>query len=66
MNLFECCRTCERRQVGCHGSCVEYNAARKALSALNKKKRAEQRGYIERMSALETSLRSMGVKLKQR
>lgn len=56
MSLFECCHTCQRRHVGCHGDCSDYNAAKKKNNA---KKREEQRGYIEYVGRMQANMQRL-------
>lgn len=36
------CLNCEKRIVGCHGSCEDYKVFRKDLDAQNKRRREEK------------------------
>lgn len=36
---IKCCYKCEKRHVGCHGSCEDYLRERKALDEFNEEQR---------------------------
>lgn len=41
MNLFECCKNCNDRHLGCHGTCERYLEDRAKLDEINRVKNAE-------------------------
>lgn len=65
-DFYKCCRGCERRHIGCHADCKDYNGARKNAAVYNAKRREERRGYIEAAGMLEANLQRMGVRIKQK
>lgn len=46
MKLFEECRRCDRRHVGCHANCHSYIRDRKRLDKIKAKQRSDN-DYIE-------------------
>ena len=39
MRLFDCCRYCEDRVVGCHSTCEKYISAKTKHDEINKRRR---------------------------
>jgi len=48
MKLFEECRFCDKRYVGCHANCLTYIRDRKLLDEVKAKQRADNDyiGYV--------------------
>lgn len=52
------CKDCERREVGCHAECPEYQAFRKALDKWNRDAREEEeRGVDADKMLIENTLK---------
>lgn len=49
MNLYQCCYKCEKRKLGCHGTCTDYKNDRAKNDEINdiKALRRDSDGYIK-------------------
>ena len=55
MKLFEECRYCDRRYVGCHANCPDYLRDKKRLDEV----RAKQRSYNDYIWYCVSAIRNM-------
>lgn len=44
---FHCCKDCRNREVGCHGSCEEYQSAKQERDRQMAQERQDKQGFIE-------------------
>lgn len=54
-----CCKDCQKRHIGCHGSCPEYIAQAKAASAERERLRKQKKGENEADAVLHIAARKM-------
>ena len=47
IRYFHCCKDCQKREVGCHGSCEEYLESKQGRDRLIEQERQDKKGFIE-------------------
>ena len=59
---IECCKDCQKRHIGCHGSCPEYIAQAQAAREERKRRREEKKGENEADAVLHMARRNFWLK----
>lgn len=56
---IECCKDCQKRHIGCHGSCTEYIAQAQAAREERERRRKEKKGENEADAVLHMARKNM-------